>query len=272
MSDDHRRSSTSVPGVQVTVLGAFDLLIAGRSVPLPQDGRRLLAYLALHGGPQPVHVPVSVAGPEAADAVDAAAPGVLLRGDTAAGAAVTLAGEVRVDLTEAIAAVRELENAGRYRPELLDLLRHDVLPGCPDEWAVIERERFRQIRLNALETLCRRLTDAERTDDAIEVGLVAVAADRRRESARRALIEAHLAQGNISDAVAVYDDYVELMRASAGPVPAPEKVGLFQPSPAWPVLHVRRSALPMIGTVPGRRHEAPARRRIVTGSGSSSRT
>ena len=83
MSDDHRRSRTSVPGVQVTVLGAFDLLIAGESVPLPQDGRRLLAYLALHGGPQPVHVPLSVAGPEAADAVDAAAPDVLLRAESA---------------------------------------------------------------------------------------------------------------------------------------------------------------------------------------------
>jgi DNA-binding SARP family transcriptional activator len=208
-----------------------------------------------------------VAGPEAADAVDAAAPGVLLRAES--GTAVTLAGDVRVDLTEAVAAVRALEDVGRYRPESLDLLRHDVLPHCGDEWAVIERERFRQIRLHALESLCRRLTEAERTDEAIEVGLIAVAADPHRESARRALIEAHLAQGNISDGVAVYDDYVELMRASAGPVPAPEKVGLFQPSPAWPVLRVRRSALPTIGTLPGRRHEAPARRRMVVGSGSS---
>ena len=61
-------------------------------------------------------------------------------------------------------------------------------------------------------------------------------------------------------------------RRPAAPVPTPETVGLFQSSPPWPVLHVRRSALPAIGTVPGRRHEAPSRRRMVTGSGSASRS
>jgi hypothetical protein len=69
-----------------------------------------------------------------------------------------------------------------------------------------------------------------------------------RESARRALIEAHLAQGDIAEAVAEYDEYQELLRSSVG---APAAFGfegafgldsLLPPVPAWPVLRGRRPA------------------------------
>ena len=60
-----------------------------------------------------------------------------------------------------------------------------------------------------------------------------------RESARRALIEAHLAQGDIAKAVAEYDEYQELLRSSVGgPASGFEGAfgleGLLPPVPAWP--------------------------------------
>jgi hypothetical protein len=72
-----------------------------------------------------------------------------------------------------------------------------------------------------------------------------------RESARRVLIQAHLAQGNIAAAVAEYDSYHELLRSSVGgPVPFGLE-GLLPPMPAWPVLSARypmpRSAVQLPG-------------------------
>ena len=88
-----------------------------------------------------------------------------------------------------------------------------------------------------------------------------------RESARRALIEAHLAQGDIAEAVAEYDEYQELLRSSVG---APAAFGfegafgldsLLPPVPAWPVLRGRRPAerVPVAGArAAGRPRPAPA--------------
>jgi DNA-binding SARP family transcriptional activator len=68
----------------------------------------------------------------------------------------------------------------------------------------VERERYRQLRLHALEALCRSLTAAGRYSLAIQAGLAAVEADALRESAHRALIRAHLEEGNPSEALRQY--------------------------------------------------------------------
>jgi DNA-binding SARP family transcriptional activator len=70
---------------------------------------------------------------------------------------------------------------------------------------LIERERFRQLRLHALEALCRRLTDAGRHGEATEAGLAAVACEPLRESAHRAVVAAHLSEGNAGEALRQYE-------------------------------------------------------------------
>jgi DNA-binding SARP family transcriptional activator len=96
----------------------------------------------------------------------------------------------------------------------------------------------------------------------------AVQAAPSRESARRALIEAHLAQGNIAAAVAEYDDYQELLRSSVGG-PAPSGLeALFPPSPVWPVLRARRPMPRSAVQLPGLRSvrgASGATRRLVAG-------
>ncbi|NMH98158.1 BTAD domain-containing putative transcriptional regulator [Pseudonocardia acidicola] len=261
------------------MLGSFTLTSDGTTVPLTVDARRVVAYLAVHPRPQPrlalaadlwPGVPADAAQrllDEALVAIDV--PGLLAAADTADGAPLALAADVEVDLAEAMTLVRGLPE--RPAPDLAEIepLCADILPSWTSSWIAVERERFRQIRLHALEELSLQLTAAGRHDDAIEVGQAAVRAAPSRESARRVLIEAHLAQGNIAAAVAAYDEYQELLRSSIGGPVASALDSILPPSPAWPVVRgfrrpVQRSAV----ALPGLRsiRNAPTfSRRLVTG-------
>jgi DNA-binding SARP family transcriptional activator len=76
----------------------------------------------------------------------------------------------------------------------------DVLPGCYDDWVIAERERIRQRTLHALEALSRLLAAFGRFGEAVEAAMTAVQAEPLRESAQRALIDAHLGEGNVVEA------------------------------------------------------------------------
>lgn len=96
----------------------------------------------------------------------------------------------------------------------------DLLPGWYDDWVLMERERVRQRMLHALETLSRTLTRIGRFADAIEAAMLAVRAEPLRESAQRALIEAHVAEGNLGEARRSYRAYRELVRRELGVEPS----------------------------------------------------
>jgi DNA-binding SARP family transcriptional activator len=161
MSVDQRRSC---PGRhRLTVLGAFGLTSDGTTVPLGAEAARLVAYLAVHRG---AHLRPDLASdlwpgvPAAAAArlLDEALAAVPVPDlvDAPAGGPVALAPSVDVDLEEAMALVRVLADDPATAPDLergprTALLRADVLPGWTAAWVAVERERFRQIRLNALE-------------------------------------------------------------------------------------------------------------------------
>ena len=251
---DHRRSR------RVTVLGSFTATVDGETVSFGADAARLVAYLAVHRRAQrPVALaadlwpgtPAAVALPLLEEV--AAAPREA--GFVTPDGPLVLADGVVVDLAEAMALVRTLTDAAG-RPDGVPadlaaataLLRCDVLPGESAAWLAVERERFRQIRLNALEELSGSLGAAGRHAEAVALAEETVRTAPSRESARRALIEAHLAQGDIAEAVAQYDEYQELLRSSVG---APAAFGfegafgldsLLPPVPAWPVLRGRRPA------------------------------
>jgi DNA-binding SARP family transcriptional activator len=88
----------------------------------------------------------------------------------------------------------------------------DLLPGWYDDWAILERERLRQRVLHALEGLSRRLCAVARYAEGVEAAMIAVGADPIRESAQRALIEAHIAEGNLGEARRAFDIYRDLVR------------------------------------------------------------
>jgi hypothetical protein len=281
MPDDHRRSRTPLPEHRVTVLGSFTLVRDGATVPLSGDARRVVAYLAVHHRPQPrptlaadlwPGVPADAALrllTEALDAIDV--PGLLTGVDADLDGLVALAPEVALDLAEAMVLVRTLPELAADEVVDTSLLRADILPSWTSSWIAIERERFRQLRLNAIEGLSTRLAVSGHYDEAIELAQTAAHAAPSRESARRALIEAHLAQGNLAAAVAEYDDYQELLRSSIGGPSASGLDGLFPPSPAWPVVRgfrrpLQRSAVVLPGLRSIRNGPTGSRRLVAGGS------
>jgi DNA-binding SARP family transcriptional activator len=132
-----------------------------------------------------------------------------------------LAGDVVVDVDEAAAAARRALSHEGERDDLDRLcLVGDLLPGWYDDWLLIDRERFRQLRVHALESLCDDCACAGDFAAAAAAGLAAVAAEPLRESAHRILIRAHLAEGNVGEAIRQYAIYRDLLRAELGIEPS----------------------------------------------------
>lgn len=112
----------------------------------------------------------------------------------------------------------------------------DLLPGWYDDWVLVERERMRQRILHALEALSRQLTRQGRWAGAVEAAMMAVSAEPLRESAQRALIEAHLAEGNWIEGRRSFEAYRDILDRELAAEPDPELAALLhRPSSRWPV-------------------------------------
>jgi len=111
-------------------------------------------------------------------------------------------------------------------PSVSDAL--DLLPSWYDDWALMERERIRQRLLHALEALSARLTRLGRFGEAVDAALLAVSAEPLRESAQRALIEAHIAEGNLAEAHRSYVSYRDRIRRELGVEPSNDLSALIR--------------------------------------------
>jgi DNA-binding SARP family transcriptional activator len=222
--------------VRLRLLGAFQLTIAGESVPLPMNGQRVLAFLALEGR---LLLRSFVAGSLWMDVTDDRA-GASLRSALwrlnrqrrlvdADGQRLQLGPQIVVDVDAAVDEAQSLlDPAGDDCPSPRTmLLRQDLLPDWYDDWVTLDRERFRQLRMHALEPLCDRLTGARRFGEAIEAGLEAARVEPLRESAQRAIIRVHLAEGNRSEALQHYLSYRKMLHDELGLEPSPEMSALI---------------------------------------------
>ena len=99
-------------------------------------------------------------------------------------------------------------------------LTGELLPDWYDDWLLIEREKYRQLRLHALEALATQLTALARYGEAAETALTAIAGEPLRESAHRVLIRVHLAEGNPSEALRHYRLFRELLLTELGLEPS----------------------------------------------------
>jgi DNA-binding SARP family transcriptional activator len=218
------------------LLDGFELVCGGRSIALPLSAQRLVAFVGLHRGPL---IRSYVAGslwldlPE--DSADARLCSTLRRLHRQGARVIesneqhlALASGVVVDLRESEAlAQRLLSAAGDDLDVGPSALGGDVLPGWDQDWVAYERERFRQLRLNALDALCERLTDAGRTDLALDAGLAAIASEPLRESSHRAVIRAHLAGGDLAEAIRQYRLCRRLLKEHLGLEPSDRTDALF---------------------------------------------
>ena len=225
------------PAPELTLLGGFRLRAEQGIVELPFGAQRLLAFLALHDHPRPRAHVAGTLWPDVADRRAAANLRSTLWRIHRAGLALIvstwnqlrLEPHVRVDLHEATALARRLQDPTGARIDLseaADPLGGDLLPGWYDDWVVIERERFRQIRLHALERLSRLFAEGGRIVEAIEAGLMATAGEPLRESAHRVLIEVHLMEGNTSEAIRQFELFRRLLLRELNVDPSPEMMRL----------------------------------------------
>lgn len=234
----HAATGTIAPPLTLALLSAFEARRSGHIIDLPHAAQRVIAFLALHDRPvQRAHV----AGTLWIDASDEHAQAALrttlwrirrhardLIDSTAAG--VTLGRQVSVDLRLADECARRALQPGASRSDDVAVLcgAGDLLPDWYDDWLAIERERFRQMRLLALDALCEQFCAQGHYGDAIVTGLASVAAEPLRESAHRGLIRAHLAAGNPSEATRAYTVFRALLHERLGLVPSAELRALVE--------------------------------------------
>lgn len=223
----------------MSLSGAFELSRNGESIDLATPAQRVLAFLALHE--QPVRRD-HVAGVLWLDSSEERAAGSLRSalwrirqcGESIVEATqrgLRLSSTVCVDVREAIAWARRVGDAASPIEDA-DVREAfaggELLADWYDDWVLLERERLRQLRLHALEVLTKRLITAGRCAEAMEVGLAALRSEPLRESAQRAVISVHLAEGNRSEALRQYRSYCELLRGQLGLEPSALMTGLIK--------------------------------------------
>jgi DNA-binding SARP family transcriptional activator len=132
-----------------------------------------------------------------------------------------------VDIRESRALAHRLLNPSERDQEgvssdrSIAALSADLLPDWYDDWAIVESESWRQLRLHALDALTDRLIAAGRYADAAGSALASAKAEPLRETAHAGLIRVHLAEGNQAEALAAFERFRELLWAELGLEPSP---------------------------------------------------
>lgn len=240
-SGDEYCAAANIPAKRratVNLLSGPFVVIYGHRYEIPEGSKRLVAFVSMYGGRLERRY---VAGSLWPCVDDNRAAGNLrsalwrLRGAgvdiiSADKWSVSLLDDVDVDLDESGRwAERVIRNAARDEDfeGIADRAGAlDVLPGCYDDWVIAERERIRQRTMRALEALSRSLTALGRFGEAVEAAMTAVSAEPLRESGQRAIIEAHLGEGNITEAYRVFLAYRQLLNRELGIEPSPSLLDL----------------------------------------------
>ena len=236
-----RRPRPPGPGAEplrLQLLDSFALLRREETVALPPSVQRLVVFVTVHDRLLLRSYVAGALWPETSEQ----SAGANLRSALwrlnhislpvieAKGLTLRLAPGVRVDLRERVLEGQHLLETGELEMLGVDdsVFRLDLLPDWYDDWLVIERERFHQLRLRVLECVCERLAARGDYARALDAGLAAVAGEPLRESAHRALVKVHLAEGNQAEAVRQYRLYRRLLEEHLGLTPSLQMLELLR--------------------------------------------
>jgi DNA-binding SARP family transcriptional activator len=229
--------------VRLALLGGFEIFHGTSTFRLPLGAQRLLAILALgdgvHRGTAAERLwPDSPPRRAAANLRCALWQGRRV-GDVSviecAGPRLRLAAAVQVDQRVVLGEARRISGTagasdGLAAPERHILaLSRGLLPDWSDEWLLLERERWDQVRLHTLETLAQQLMSVERYLAALEAAFAAVAIEPVRESAHRTVVEVYIAEGNSACALKHYQRYRGLLHRELGVAPSRHMTHLVHP-------------------------------------------
>lgn len=229
----HQSPIANDPTLCVRLVRSFGVSSNGAPMTLAPAAQRLVSYLALHDGPVPRP---QVSGSLWADVDDHHASASLrsalwrlaptnLVGSTSSH--LWLRPEVEVDLRRLIRLALVVLREDPAPEQLVSLAREfvdigdELLAGWYEEWIEIEREQFRQLRLQALDRIGEALAEIGRTREALLVGLAVVRVEPLRETAHRLVIAMHLRQGNRAEALRHFRGYARLLDDELGVAPSP---------------------------------------------------
>jgi len=116
--------------------------------------------------------------------------------------------------------------AALYQGELLEGLSIDEPPF--EEWLLAERERLRELALEALARLLAHQAKSQATERAIRTAIRLLALDPLQEPAHRTLMRLYARQGRRSAALKQYQVCVGVLRRELGAEPEPETRRLYQ--------------------------------------------
>jgi DNA-binding SARP family transcriptional activator len=226
---------------ELGLTGAFELSVSGRVVTVPHSAQRVIAFLALAGRPvsrarlagtlwcESLEVRASKSLRTALWRLQRFGHGVVSTRDDH----LALSPAVRVDFNEMTRLAHMLirspvpDEALIRLPMLLE--GRELLPDWEEEWVVIDRERYRLLRLEALDTAAAELLGRHRLADALVVATAAVQSEPLRETARRIIVQVQLEQGNMAEALRCYRQYRRLLFQEYRLEPSPAMSQLVEP-------------------------------------------
>jgi DNA-binding SARP family transcriptional activator len=204
-------------------------------IDLPAGPRHLIALLALNGRCARTHAAATL-WPDCTDAVAAArlravlwrlrhrhagVPPLLDIGDSS----LALNPEVVVDVhgfrQSAELLIRpHIDNDEAEQAAHAVLHASELLPGWYDDWVLAARERLQYQRLSALDALAARRRRQRRTHEALEAARAAIGIEPLHESAHRNIVETHLDNGDVVEAIQHYQRFQAMLDRELGLPPS----------------------------------------------------
>jgi len=237
-----------MPGLRVTLLGGFEAgLASGATVSLPtKKAQALLAYLGLRAGQSHPRDKLAAllwgekTDDQARDGLrhalvalrralaDADPPPLRVEGQhLALDPAATEVDVVTFERRVAQGTPAALEQAAElYRGDLL--LGFTLDEPLFEEWLVAERERLREMALEALARLLAHQTRGVSTERAIQTAVRLLALDPLQEPVHRTLMRLYGRQGRRGAALKQYQTCVSVLRRELGTEPVAETRRLYQ--------------------------------------------
>ena len=235
---------------QLCLLNGFALIGERGVVPVPPSVRRLIALIGIRGCCGRTEV-AGLLWPQVRENHARASLRTALWRVRQLNAALivdqddTIALTPQVDITDYRNAAKQLLNGSSCAtvPPASLITTGDLLPGWYEDWVLFERERFRQLRMHALEVLARRLAAEEDYTNAVDAALAAIQLEPLRESATRTLIEVHLAEKNLIEAVRCLNLFTTAIHEELNAEPSMELIQLVRRAGAQLTDQVARSRI-----------------------------
>lgn len=206
-------------------------------IDLPAGPQHLIALLALNGRCARTQTAATL-WPDCTDVVAAArlravlwrlrhrhagVPPVLDIGDSSLSLAVDVVVDVDRFLNGAELLIRDDPDRGTDEAEdaaVVVLHSSELLPGWYDDWVLAARERLQYLRLGALDALATRRRRQRRTHEALQAARAAISIEPLHESAHRTIVQIHLDNGDLVEAINHYQRFQAMLDRELGLPPS----------------------------------------------------